>query len=142
MKKTLTIIVFGLLIASAINCQSKDSTTVNNIKKEVTSVVRGYYYHGTRRCTTCKAVEAVTKEILNDYYANELANNTISFKSINLDIDENKAFAKELNVAGQTLLFVSNTDTVNLTNQAFMNAVSNPLKLATFITNEIDAMLK
>jgi hypothetical protein len=142
MKKTLFIIIIGLLTASIINCQSNDSTTVDNSKKEVTSVVRGYYFHGTRRCTTCKAVEEVTKEILNDYYANELADNTISFKSINLDEDDNKALTKKLNVSGQTLLFVSNTDTVNLTNQAFMNAVSNPLKLATFITDEIDAMLK
>ena len=142
MKKTLSYIIIGLLTASIINCQSNNSTTVDNSKKEVTSVVRGYYFHSTRRCTTCKAVEEVTLEILNDYYASALADSTISFKSINLDEDANKTLAISLNVSGQTLLFVSNTDTVNLTNQAFMNAVSNPLKLATFITDEIDAMLK
>lgn len=142
MKKTLSYIIIGLLTASFINCQSNDSTTIVNNKKEITSVVKGYYFHGTRRCTTCKAVEEVTKEILNDYYANELADSTISFKSINLDEDVNKTLAISLNVSGQTLLFISETDTVNLTNQAFMNAVSNPLKLTSFITDEIDAMLK
>ena len=127
---------------SFINCQSNDKPTIENTKKEITSTVRGYYFHGTRRCTTCKAVEEVTKEILNDYYATELANKTISFESINLDDDDNKVLASTLKVSGQTLLFVSDADTVNLTNQAFMNAVSNPLKLSEFITDEIDKMLK
>ena len=120
----------------------KDTPTIENNKKEITSTVRGYYFHGTRRCTTCKAVEEVTKEILNDYYATELADKTISFESINLDEEDSKVLASTLKVSGQTLLFVSDIDTVNLTNQAFMNAVSNPLKLSEFITDEIDKMLK
>jgi len=142
MKRTLLYLLTGFLVLSFINCQSKDTPTTENNKKEITSSVRGYYFHGTRRCTTCKAVEEVTKEILNDYYATELANKTISFESINLDEEESKVLASKLKVSGQTLLFISDTDTVNLTNQAFMNAVSNPSKLSELITDEIDKMLK
>ena len=142
MKRTLLYLLTGFLVLSFINCQSNDTPTLENNKKEITSTVRGYYFHGTRRCTTCKAVEEVTKEILNDYYAAELADKTISFESINLDDDDSKVLASTLKVSGQTLLFVSDADTVNLTNQAFMNAVSNPLKLSEFITDEVDKMLK
>lgn len=142
MKRTLLYLLTGFLVLSCINCQSKDTPTIKNNEKEITSTVRGYYFHGTRRCTTCKAVEEVTKEILNDYYVTELADKTISFESINLDDDDGKVLASTLKVSGQTLLFVSDSDTVNLTNQAFMNAVSNPLKLSEFITDEIDKMLK
>ncbi len=126
---------------SFINCQSSDKKTVDSNKKEITSTVRGYYFHGTRRCTTCKAVEEVTKEIFNDYYETELAEKRISFESINLDEEDSKVLASKLKVSGQTLLFVSDTDTVNLTNQAFMNAVSNPSKLSVLITDEIEKML-
>ena len=142
MKRILLYLLTGLLIMSLINCQSSDTTTVDNSKKEIISVVRGYYFHGTRRCTTCMAVEEVTKEILNEYYATELADKTISFEAVNLDEEDSKVLANELKVSGQTLLFISDSDTVNLTNQAFMNAVSNPLKLSIFITDEIDIMLK
>ena len=142
MKKTLLYLLTGFLVLSFINCQSNDTPTVDNNKKEIISTVRGYYFHGTRRCTTCKAVEEVTKEILNEYYATELADKTISFEAINLDEDDSKVLANKLKVSGQTLLFVSDNDTVNLTNQAFMNAVSDPLKLSAFITDEIDKMLK
>lgn len=142
MKQILLSLLTGLLVASFINCQSSDTTTVDKSKSESTSVVKGYYFHGTRRCTTCKAVEEVTKEILSEYYASELADKTISFEAINLDEEDSKVLANKLKVSGQMLLFVSDTDTVNLTNQAFMNAISNPLKLSVFITDEIDKMLK
>ena len=142
MKRTLLYLLTGFLVLSFINCQSNDTPTTENNKIEITSTVRGYYFHGTRRCTTCKAVEEVTKEILNEYYATELADKTISFEAINLDEDDSKILANKLKVSGQTLLFVSDNDTVNLTNQAFMNAVSNPLKLSVLITDEIDKMLK
>ena len=142
MKRTLLYLLTGFLVLSFINCQSNDTPTTENNKIEITSTVRGYYFHGTRRCTTCKAVEEVTKEILNEYYATELADKTISFEAINLDEDDSKILANKLKVSGQTLLFVSDADTVNMTNQAFMNAVSNPLKLSAFITDEIDKMLK
>ena len=142
MKRTLLYLLTGFLVLSFINCQSNDTPTTENNKIEITSTVRGYYFHGTRRCTTCKAVEEVTKEILNEYYATELADKTISFEAINLDEDDSKILANKLEVSGQTLLFVSDADTVNMTNQAFMNAVSNPLKLSKLITDEIDKMLK
>ena len=142
MKKTLISIIIGLLSVGYISCQSNNTTTVDKSKNTIKSVVRGYYFHGTRRCTTCRAVEEVTKEILNDYYSSELADKTISFEAINLDEEDSKLLANKLKVAGQTLLFISDSDTINLTNQAFMNAVSNPLKLGELITDEIDRMLK
>ena len=142
MNRILIFIIIGLLSVSFINCQSNNTTTIDKSKKEITSIVRGYYFHSTRRCTTCRAVEEVTKEILNEYYATELADKTISFEAINLDEEDSKLLANKLKVAGQTLLFISDSDTINLTNQAFMNAVSNPLKLGELITDEIDRMLK
>ena len=142
MNRILIFIIIGLLSVSFINCQSNNTTTIDKSKKEITSIVRGYYFHSTRRCTTCRAVEEVTKEILNEYYATELADKTISFEAINLDEEDSKALANELKVSGQTLLFISDSDTVNLTNKAFMNAVSNPSKLSELLTDEIDRMLK
>ena len=142
MKRLFIIIVIGMLQLNLITCQSNDVTTIKKNQEEIISAVRGYYFHGTRRCTTCRAVEEVTKEILNEYYASELADKTISFVSINLDDENIKVLANELKVSSQTLLFVSDDDTVNLTNYAFMNAVSNPLKLSILLTDTIDKMLK
>jgi len=142
MRRLLIIIVIGVLQLNLITCQSNDSISIRNNEEEIASSVRVYYFHGTRRCTTCKAVEEVTKEILNEYYATELANTTITFESINLDEEDSKEIANKLKVSGQTLLFISDNDTTNLTNQAFMNAVSNPLKLSILLTDTIDEMLK
>ena len=142
MKKLLIIIVIGMLQLNLITCQSNDTVSIKNNDEEIASSVRVYYFHGTRRCTTCKAVEEVTKEILNEYYTTELANKIISFESINLDEEDSKEIANKLKVSGQTLLIISDKEAVNLTNQAFMNAVSNPLKLSILLKETIDEMLK
>ena len=131
-----------MLQLNLITCQSNDTISLKNNEEEIASSVRVYYFHGTRRCTTCKAVEEVTREILNEYYATELENKTISFESINLDEEDSKEIANKLKVSGQTLLFISDNDTTNLTNYAFMNAVSNPLKLSILLTDTVDKMLK
>lgn len=141
MKKLFIYFFIGLLQFSFITCQSKDTKITNNIQEEVTSAVRVYYFHFTRRCTTCKAVEEVTQEILNKYYADQIKSKIIIFKSINLDEPAGQSIASELKVPGQTLLFISENDTVNMTNQAFMYAVSNPQHLSTLMTDAIDKML-
>ena len=142
MKKLLIIIAIGLLQLNLITCQSNDTTIIINNKEEIASSVRVYYFHGTRRCTTCRTVEEVTNEILNTYYMDELATKKISFASLNLEKENNKPIVNDLRISGQTLLFVSEKDTVNLTRQAFMNAVANPLKLTDLIIDTVDEMLK
>ena len=142
MKKIITSIFTFLILINISSCQSNDSKKINSEQVDSTGKVQGYYFHRTRRCLTCKTVEEVTQEILMENYALELADSTISFKSVNIEENDGKKLAKDMMVSGQALLFVSNIDTVNLTNQAFMNAVNNPLKLSTIITDEIDRMLK
>ncbi len=44
--------------------------------------VKAYYFHGTHRCVTCQAVEAVTKEALKEYYGDK-----VPFSSINSEED-------------------------------------------------------
>ena len=34
--------------------------------------VEVYYFHATKRCVTCEAVEAVTKEALKEYYGDKI----------------------------------------------------------------------
>ncbi len=96
-----------------------------------------YYFHSTHRCVTCQAVEKVTRESLNELYGDK-----ISFQSVNNDENANEALMRKFRIKGQTLLIVKGTKMVNLTNEAFMNARSNPDKLKAKIKTTIDSMLK
>lgn len=94
--------------------EKKDDSCCSTKEGKVTA----YYFHNTRRCATCKAVEVVATEALK-------ADN-ICLKSINLEEAEGKSLAATLKVSGQTLLIVAGEKQENLTNFAFLNARSNP----------------
>ena len=98
--------------------------------------IKMYYFHYSRRCATCNAVESVSKEAVNELYGEK-----VSFVDINLDDKAGKAKGKELKVSGQTLLIVSGDTKINITNEGFMNARNNPDKLKAVIKEKIDSLL-
>lgn len=104
-------------------------TTIKEEKSIATATVEAYYFHNTRRCATCLAVESVTKKTLEDTYAEAMKNGLVTFHSLNIEDEENEALAKKLEVSGQALLFIKNGEKKDLTNDAFMYASSNPEKL-------------
>jgi len=101
-----------------------------------------YYFHFTRRCMTCNNVEKVSKEAVEQQYAEKVKAGEITFKSVNLDEKEGEAIGAKLKVEGQTLLIVSVDKRVDLTDKGFMYANNSPDKLKAEIKKAIDDMLK
>lgn len=97
------------------------------------SKVNVVYFHTTRRCATCQAVEKVTKEALTKHF-----DNSVPFHSINRE--EEKELAKKYEVEWQTLLIVKGDQVKNLTNEAFLNARTKPEKLEALIKSTIESM--
>lgn len=102
-----------------------------NIQEETITAekVEVYYFHNTRRCATCQAVEDVTKSSLQELYPEQFKNGEITFKSLNIEDDVNETLAGDLKVSGQTLLVVKDGKKQDLTNDAFMYARTSPEKL-------------
>jgi hypothetical protein len=109
------------------NIQAQN-TSVNEEQSIATTKVEVYYFHNTRRCATCQAVESVTKETLEETYPEEMKNGEIIFQSMNIEDDENESLAKKFEISGQTLLFIKDGEKKDFTNDAFMYARSNPEK--------------
>jgi len=129
---------FLFFIALSLNISCSAQTDKNN---EVTEIKQGdnvevFYFHSTRRCETCKAVEEVSKTSIAELYGE-----TVSFTGYNLDEPEAAKKAEELEVSGQTLLIVSGDTKINITNDGFMYARSNPEKLKQIIKGKIDPLI-
>jgi|AntAceMinimDraft_16_1070373.scaffolds.fasta_scaffold13110_2 hypothetical protein len=124
MKKTVNFLLFLLFAFNTIACNNTQSNNKLTSDDNTTKIekIEVYYFHYTRRCATCIAVENETKKILKELYPEKIKNEQIIFQSINLDQGKSEELAEKYKVAGQTLLFVSGTKTVNLTNKAFMYA--------------------
>lgn len=129
-------IIISLAIAisgffTCCNAQTNKETHTKNADK-----VRVYYFHFTQRCATCQAVEKVSKEAVEDFYGNK-----VIFSGYNLDETVGESVAKSLDVSGQTLLIIFQGQKINLTNEGFMYARSNPEKLKQILKQNIDSVL-
>lgn len=127
-------VVLALGVNASCTLQTKQDKSTATIAKS--DHVEVYYFHFTRRCATCNAVEQVSKEALTELYGKE-----VTFTSYNLDEDDGKAKGNELGVSGQCLLIIAGENTINLTTEGFMNARSNPDKLKAIIKEKIDPLL-
>lgn len=61
------------------------------------------YFHGTQRCITCRAIEKHTKELLDSLYSNELENDTIVYRTIDISKKENEDIANKYEVTWSSL---------------------------------------
>jgi thiol-disulfide isomerase/thioredoxin len=98
--------------------------------------LQAYYFHNATRCVTCKTVEAEAKTNLKELYGDK-----VSFQSLNLEDKSTKEIAKKLKVSGQTLLVVNGSKQVNLTNDGFLYAVTNPNKFKSIIKEKVDPIV-
>jgi len=135
--KTIKILFLTILAFSMnISCSSQSNKSEDNSTTVSVDNVEVYYFHTSRRCATCKAIESVSKEAVAELYGEK-----VSFTSYNLDETEGKEKGEEVGVSGQTLLIVSGDTKTNITNEGFMHARSNPEKLKEIIKTNIDPLL-
>ena len=104
--------------------------------------VEVYYFHMTTRCVTCKTVEAEAQKNVEMLYADQVKAGRISFTAINLDEASGKSLGEKLGVNSQTLLIVKGDQKINITNEGFLYAVSQPQKFAEVMKSKIDPLIK
>jgi hypothetical protein len=116
--------------------EGKVPVVSNDAKVEV------YYFHFTRRCVTCQAVETETKAAIDELYPDQSKKGLVTFKSVNLDEKSNRSIVKKCKAEGQSLLVISGNKRYDITDQGFMYAKSNPDKLKTALKKTIDPLIK
>jgi hypothetical protein len=129
------VVFFGTMITGFAQSDQKPQE-----EKVTTDKVEVYYFHYSRRCATCIAVEEVSEKALNELYPDEMKSGEMTFLSVNLEEESNGPLAEKLKADGQTLLIVKGDQREDLTNNAFMNARTNPGKLKKAIKKTIDKM--
>ncbi|MBN1651432.1 MAG: hypothetical protein JW857_08890 [Bacteroidales bacterium] len=122
--RTIFLVILSLVFSSTLFGDSNDtSSTQDKLVKESVDV---YYFHGNRRCETCKAVGDVSQELIASKYK-EYPN--VKFIEINTDEPESKVFLEKFKVSGSGLLVDNGKAPVNITVYAFQYALTNPDKL-------------
>lgn len=128
------------LIMGYTECDAQGGKTTG-VKSTASAKVEVYYFHFTRRCATCIAVEENARKAVETLYADKVNKGEYSFKGINLDDESSKAIADKLGIGGQTLLVVCGDKKIDITGTGFMNA-NDPEKMKEEIKKAIDLALK
>nr|WP_321376620.1 nitrophenyl compound nitroreductase subunit ArsF family protein [uncultured Bacteroides sp.] len=141
MKRILMICFSLLIILGSFSCNAQNNKK-QNTAKTASSKVEVYYFHFTRRCMTCNAVETESKKSLQNLYPEQVKKGAITFKSINLDDKSSESLANKCQASGQSLLIIKGNKRTDLTSQGFMYARNNPDKLKQEIKKVVDPLLK
>jgi hypothetical protein len=121
MKKTALLATILLITLSSISCNSQSNNKAV-AQKVGSSDVNVYYFHFTRRCATCLAVEENARKAVEALYPNEVKAGAYSFTALNLDEANTKVIADKLGVGGQSLLLVRGDKKIDITSAAWLSA--------------------
>ncbi len=142
MRKTKLIILCLTLVIIGISCNSQKEKKTEKAELAISDNIEMYYFHFTNRCVTCKAIEAVSKEAIAEYYPEQIKNKKLFFTDVNLDEEEGKNTGKMLDINAQALLIVKGDKKYNITNEAFLHARTNPDKLKSIIKEKTDLLMQ
>lgn len=139
MKRVILFVSILSIVFGSISCNNQG----NN--KEVaqaisTSNVSIYYFHFTRRCATCMAVEENAHKAFEALYPNEVKSGDFSFTSMNLEEASTKEIANKLGVGGQTMMVVRGDKKLDITSAVWM-AAHDLDKMKVEIKSGIDKVL-
>lgn len=90
----------------AVQAVSNDSANIASDKTDKTEdgTVIAYYFHSTRRCATCKKLEAYSKEAIEDGFEKDLESGNLEFRAVNVDEKENNHFVDEYQLYTKSLI--------------------------------------
>lgn len=128
MRKTFAICLFSFLILAAFAyCETEqdkkmpaDSSAA--VEEEVSQSadsleskavpderVVAYYFHTTRRCASCKKIEAYSSEAIETGFKSELKNGQLEFYSINTDESGNRHYIDDYDLYTKSLIITKMT---------------------------------
>ena len=124
--------VLSFVFLFGMNLSAQDAGKSEQAKAKVDV----YYFHTNTRCATCRAIESEAKLDVQELFGKD-----VSFSAYNLDEAKGEAKGKELGVNSQVLLVVKGDTKINITNEGFLYARTDPDKFKQVIEEKIKPLL-
>lgn len=140
--KLRNLLLVACIALFAISCNSKGQTekaeivevalTTNVVDASTTYV---YYFHGKQRCKTCIAVGDLSKKTIEETFAD---NDKVKFVEVNTSEKEFADLVEKYEVSWNALIIAKGNQSIDLTEQAFANAINSPKVLEQLIKDEVN----
>jgi len=83
---------------------SIDSVEKEQKKTDLTFIV--YYFHGRKRCSSCRTIEMYTHDAILDYFPAELESDRMEWRIVNFANPKNKHFKDDFELYTQSVVLV------------------------------------
>ena len=107
----------------------------------VTTKIEIVYFHAPNRCPSCLATESETKKILETNFRSEIEKGQVSFESLDLKDDKNKALVEKYEIVFPALLILKKKGNkevkTDYSTTAFQYAYPEPMKYEKLLQAEI-----
>lgn len=97
-------------------------------------------FHGRQRCPTCRAIEQLTREVVEGEFAREVADGTVVLRVV--EIEAEPALAERYRVVWSSLLLQGRDTVVDLTRRAFDTARRRSDEFRATLRSEIENLLE
>ncbi|MBD3322782.1 MAG: hypothetical protein GF350_16910 [Chitinivibrionales bacterium] len=118
MPKRLNVFMYGtvlsLILGAGCSAQEKGASTETSGKPSSQMVptketdkadnLTVFYFHTTYRCRTCNQFEKLTKDILQETFADELADSSIIFRAVNIEKKPNRHFVDDYKLVTKSVV--------------------------------------
>jgi len=85
-------------------------TTTAAVPKMVTDKVIVTYFHGNRRCPTCRKLEAYSQEAITKAFTDKLEKGNLEWRVVNFEDEGNEHFVKDYQLFSQSLILSHTKD--------------------------------
>ncbi len=92
------------------SAESKIDSTKAETPPEISSKVIAYYFHGTRRCVSCRKIETYSREAIETGFAEALKSGELEWLVFNTDKAENKHFLDDYELYTRSLVLAKIED--------------------------------
>jgi len=116
-KQVLKWILLGFVLISFVmaarQCYDRSTTSsdeqmiFSQLYPEKNDQVLVILFHNKKRCYQCLQMEEYTRDVLNEFYANEMASGQLAFKTLVIDDPENATLVEHYGIFAATLVFVN-----------------------------------
>lgn len=133
----------GIVLLSLMGCGGGNTQKSTELALESNSdaSVEVFIFHAAQRCATCKAIDAVVAEVLENDFSDDVKAGKIVFRDVDGSKQENRELLTKYEIYSTSLVLDAGGKVTNLTNDAFQYARSNPDKLKEILRANISKVL-
>jgi len=105
----IVLVAAGMLIPTAVGADEAEASAKTAAAAPGNGIV-AYYFHGNKRCSTCRKLEAYSEEAITGGFASELEAGELEWRVVNTDEKANAHFVTDFELVTKSVVLVEYRD--------------------------------